>query len=80
MGKPLKPVQQNLKAVGSFGPLLVTVLMGATSAGSELTRSRWEEGWNRQIAVWPQVADHRPNAAHPIRRAREEADPQRGGG
>lgn len=57
-GKPLKPGEQNLKTVGTFGPLLVTVLMGATSAGSDLTWSRWEQGPNGPEAVFRYRVPH----------------------
>ena len=51
-GKPLKPGERTLSTVGTFGPLLVTVLKGATSAGSDLTWSRWEQGADGPQAVF----------------------------
>jgi VWFA-related protein len=57
-GKPLKLGEQNLKTVGTFGPLLVTVLVGTTSAGSDLTWSRWERGPNGPQAVFRYRVPH----------------------
>jgi VWFA-related protein len=51
-GKPLKPGERTLSTVGTFGPLLATVLVGATSAHSDLTWSRWEQGANGPQAVF----------------------------
>jgi hypothetical protein len=51
-GKPLKPGERTLNTVGTFGPLLATVLVGATSAHSDLTWSRWEQGANGPQAVF----------------------------
>jgi VWFA-related protein len=51
-GEPLKPGERTLNTVGTFGPLLATVLVGATSAGSDLTWSRWEQGANGPQAVF----------------------------
>ena len=45
-GKPLKPGER------TFGPLLATVLVGATSAHSDLTWSRWEQGAKGPQAVF----------------------------
>jgi VWFA-related protein len=51
-GNPLKPGERTLSTVGTFGPLLATVLVGATSAHSDLTWSRWEQGANGPQAVF----------------------------
>jgi len=51
-GQPLKPGKRTLNTVGTFGPLLATVLVGATSAHSDLTWSRWEQGANGPQAVF----------------------------
>lgn len=47
---PLKP--GILDTVGTFGPILATVLVGATSPNSVLTWSHWEHGVNGQQAVF----------------------------
>jgi VWFA-related protein len=57
-GEPLKPGEQNLNTIGTFGPLLATVLVGATSAGSDLTWSRWEQGPNGPRAVFRYRVPH----------------------
>ncbi|MGC1297800.1 MAG: VWA domain-containing protein [Alloacidobacterium sp.] len=51
-GRPLKSGERTLDTVGTFGPILVTVLKGATAAGSDLTWSRWEQGANGPQAVF----------------------------
>ncbi len=51
-GKPLVPGEPTLTTVGTFGPLLATVVAGATSAGSDLSWSRWEQGTNVLQAVF----------------------------
>ena len=51
-GKPLMPGEPILSTVGTFGPLLATVVAGATSAGSDLSWSRWEQGMNGPQAVF----------------------------
>jgi VWFA-related protein len=51
-GKTLKPGEQILDTVGTFGAILVTVLKGATATGSDLTWSRWEQGVNGPQAVF----------------------------
>jgi VWFA-related protein len=51
-GRPLKPGEQSLNTIGTFGPLLATVFVGATSAGSDLAWSRWEQGPNGPRAVF----------------------------
>jgi VWFA-related protein len=57
-GKPLRPGERTLNTVGTFGPLLVTVLLGATSTGSDLTWSRWEQGPNGPQAVFRYRVPH----------------------
>jgi VWFA-related protein len=57
-GKPLKPGERNLNTVGTFGPLLATVLVGATAADSDLTWSRWEQGPNGPSAVFRYRVPH----------------------
>lgn len=57
-GKPLKPGEQSLNTIGTFGPLLATVFVGATSAGSDLTWSRWEQGPNGPRAVFRYRVPH----------------------
>jgi VWFA-related protein len=49
-GKPLKP--GILDTVGTFGPILATVLVGATGPRSILTWSHWEHGVNGPQAVF----------------------------
>jgi len=51
-GKLLKDGERILRTVGTFGPFLVTVLKGATSAGSDITWSHWEQGANGPQAVF----------------------------
>jgi hypothetical protein len=41
-----------LDTVGTFGPILATVLMGATAPGSDLAWSRWEQGARGPQAVF----------------------------
>jgi VWFA-related protein len=57
-GKPLKPGERRLNTIGTFGPLLATVLVGATAAGSDLTWSRWEQGPNGRSAVFRYRVPH----------------------
>jgi VWFA-related protein len=57
-GKPLKQGERNLNTIGTFGPLLVTVLVGATSKGSELSWSRWEQGPNGPRAIFRYRVPH----------------------
>jgi VWFA-related protein len=57
-GTPLTPGEQRLNTIGTFGPLLATVLVGATSAGSDLTWSRWEQGPNGPRAVFRYRVPH----------------------
>jgi hypothetical protein len=57
-GRPLKPGEQSLNTIGTFGPLLATVFVGATSAGSDLTWSRWEHGPNGPRAVFRYRVPH----------------------
>jgi VWFA-related protein len=57
-GRPLKPGEQSLNTIGTFGPLLATVFVGATSAGSDLTWSRWEQGPNGPRAVFRYRVPH----------------------
>jgi VWFA-related protein len=57
-GKPLKPGERKLSTIGTFGPLLATVLVGATAAGSDLTWSRWEQGPNGPSAVFRYRVPH----------------------
>jgi hypothetical protein len=49
-GKPQKP--GILDTVGTFGPIMATVLVGATSPNSVLTWSHWEKGVNGLQAVF----------------------------
>jgi VWFA-related protein len=49
-GKPQKP--GILDTVGTFGPIMATVLMGATSPNSVLKWSHWEKGVNGLQAVF----------------------------
>jgi hypothetical protein len=49
-GKPQKP--GILDTVGTFGPILATVLVGATSPNSVLKWSHWEKGVNGPQAVF----------------------------
>jgi hypothetical protein len=49
-GKPLMP--GILDTVGTFGPILATVVVGATSPGSLIAWSHWEHGVNGPQAVF----------------------------
>jgi VWFA-related protein len=49
-GKPQKP--GILDTVGTFGPIMATVLVGATSPNSVLTWGHWEQGVNGPQAVF----------------------------
>jgi len=49
---PSKPGSEHLETIGTFGPILATVMVAATSAHSELVWSRWEQGQNGQLAVF----------------------------
>ncbi len=61
-GKPLKLEEATMNTIGTFGPLLATVLVGATSAGSALRWSRWEKGANGLLAVFRyQVPEQTPH-------------------
>lgn len=42
----------DLSTVGTFGAVLVTVVVGASEKGSELAWSRWEQGPNGPLAVF----------------------------
>lgn len=44
--------QRNLNTVGTFGAVLVTVIVGASEPRSELYWSRWEQGTNGPLAVF----------------------------
>ena len=61
-GRPLKSEEATMNTIGTFGPLLATVLGGATSAGSALRWSRWEKGENGLLAVFRyQVPEQTPH-------------------
>jgi hypothetical protein len=47
-----RPGGHQLKTIGTFGPILVTVLAAATSPRSELAWSRWEKGPEGPLAVF----------------------------
>ncbi len=47
-----KPGSEHLETIGTFGPILATVMVAATSAHSELVWSRWEQGENGRLAVF----------------------------
>ena len=47
-----------MNTTGTFGALLATVFVGATSAGSDLTWSRWEQGPNGPRAVFRYRVPH----------------------
>jgi hypothetical protein len=49
---PQERESERLKTIGTFGPILVTVMTAATSPGSELVWARWEQGENGHIAVF----------------------------
>ena len=51
-GKMFKLGERTLDTVGTFGPILVNVLKGATAADSTLTWSHWEHGPNGPEAVF----------------------------
>lgn len=49
---PEKPGSEHLETIGTFGPILATVMVAATSAHSELVWSRWEQRENGRFAVF----------------------------
>jgi hypothetical protein len=49
---PHKPGSEQLKTIGTFGPILATVMGAATLPHSKLTWSRWEKGENGPVAVF----------------------------
>lgn len=49
---PLDPGVEQLNTIGTFGPILATVMTAATSAGSELAWSHWEKGDTGNLAVF----------------------------
>ncbi len=51
-GKPLIKGEPKLSTVGTFGSLLQTVVAGATTAGSNISWARWEQGANGREAVF----------------------------
>jgi VWFA-related protein len=59
---PQKRESERLKTIGTFGPVLATVMTAATLHRSELAWARWEQGENGHLAVFryrvPQETDH----------------------
>jgi hypothetical protein len=51
-GKSLLPGEAKLDTVGTFGPILRTVLAAATGSGSELQWARWEQDSSGRKAVF----------------------------
>ena len=50
---------RSLQTVGTFGPILASILIGLSKPGSTLRWSRWERGVNTTLAVFRfQVPDH----------------------
>jgi VWFA-related protein len=49
---PQKPGSEQLKTIGTFGPILATVMTAATLPRSELAWARWEQGENGRLAVF----------------------------
>ena len=49
---PSEPGVEKLNTIGTFGPILATVMTAATSSGSELTWSHWEKGETGNLAVF----------------------------
>lgn len=49
---PDKRGAERLETVGTFGPILATVMMAASSPDSEIRWSRWEQGTDGQLAVF----------------------------
>jgi hypothetical protein len=52
MNALLKSTGEQLKTIGTFGPILVTVLTAARLPHSELEWARWEQGENGPLAVF----------------------------
>lgn len=50
--------EQMLRTIGTFGPILVTVMAAATSPRSEITWSRWEKGADGPLAVFRYRVPH----------------------
>ncbi len=55
---PHKPGSEQLNTVGTFGPILATVMIAATMPDSELTWSRWEQRENGRLAVFRYRVPH----------------------
>lgn len=53
-----KPGGQMLRTIGTFGPILVTVIAAATSPQSEIVWSRWEKGADGPLAVFRYRVPH----------------------
>lgn len=49
---PDRPGTSHLETVGTFGPILATVMVAATSAHSKIEWDRWEQSENGQLAVF----------------------------
>ncbi len=49
---PSVPGVEKLNTIGTFGPILATVMAAATSPGSEVTWSHWEKGESGNLAVF----------------------------
>ncbi len=49
---PDKPGNDQLQTIGTFGPILATVMIAATAPESELTWNRWEKGESGPLAVF----------------------------
>jgi len=55
---PQKTGIERLETIGTFGPILATVMFAATSAQNELKWSRWELGENGIVAVFRYRVPH----------------------
>jgi VWFA-related protein len=49
---PHESASEQLKTIGTFGPILATVMTAATMPRSELAWARWEQGENGRLAVF----------------------------
>ena len=47
-----KPDTERLQTIGTFGPILITVMRAATLPNSELSWARWEQGLSGPLAVF----------------------------
>ena len=50
--EPFKPESEQLETIGTFGPILATVMTAATLPHSHLAWARWEQNENGRLAVF----------------------------